>query len=358
MLETIFWFVLVLGLLVFVHELGHFILAKLWGITVEEFGIGYPPRLFKIAEIHGTEYTINLLPLGGFVRLAGEEDPSVPGSFASKSRLARATTLVAGSAMNLLLGIAIYTAIFTIGAPVPTPDKPGVGIYEVEPGSPADKAGLRVGDTILQIDDLKLGPGAVKDLKAYVDAHAGQPVRLIVERDGKVLEPIVLVPRVRVREDQGAMGVRIGEALARKSYPLFTSLGLAMREAVRVVILTFEVIGDVLRGLIPLGSAVAGPVGIAQATGEVARFGPIWLMNFTALLSVNLALINLLPFPALDGGRLIFVILEALRGGRRIDPRKERLVHVIGMAVLLSLMLFVSYLDLVRIFNGGSFLGQ
>ncbi len=358
MLHTIFWFAVVLGLLVFVHELGHFILAKLWGITVEEFGFGYPPRLFKIAEINGTEYTINLLPLGGFVRLAGEEDPSVPGSFASKSRLARATTLVAGSAMNALLGIAIYTMIFTIGAPVPAPDRPGVGIYEVEPGSPADQAGLRVGDTILQVDDLKLGPGAVNQLKAYVDAHAGQPVRLIVERNGKVLDPIVLVPRVHVRENQGAMGVRIGEALARKSYPLGTSLWLAVREAIRVVILTFGVLGDVLRGLVPLGSAVAGPVGIAQATGEVARFGPIWLMNFTALLSVNLALINLMPFPALDGGRLVFVILEALRGGRRIDPRKERLVHIIGMAVLLSLMLFVSYFDLVRIFSGGSFLGQ
>lgn len=358
MVTTAFWFIVVLGVLVFVHELGHFVLAKLWGITVEEFGFGYPPRLFKIAEVNGTAYTVNLLPLGGFVRLAGEEDPTVPGSFASKSRLARATTLMAGSGMNALLGIAIYTAIFTIGAPVPAPEKPGVGIYEVEAGSPAQEAGLRVGDTILKVDDLTLGPGAVEELKAYVDAHAGTPVRLVIERNGKVLDPITLVPRVNPGENRGAMGVRIGEALARQSYPLGQSIVLSLKEAGRMVLLTFVVLGEILRGAVPLGSAVAGPLGIAQATGEAARFGIMWLLNFTALLSVNLALVNMLPFPALDGGRLIFVVLEALRRGRRIDPKKERLVHVIGMAVLLSVMLFVSYLDLVRIVNGTSIFGQ
>ena len=356
MLTTVLWFIVVLGVLVFVHELGHFILAKRWGITVEEFGIGYPPRLFKIAEIDGTEYTINLLPLGGFVRLAGEEDPTVPGSFASKSRLARATTLIAGPAMNVFLAIGLYAAVFTIGAPVPVPDKPGVGIYEVETGSPADRAGLRTGDTILKVDDLTLGPGAVEELKAYVDANAGTPIRLIVERDGKVLEPITLVPRVNPGENRGAMGVRIGAALVHKSYPVWESILLGAQKTVRLVVLIMAVLGDILRGSAAL--EIAGPLGIAQATGEVARSGIIWLMDFTALLSVNLALINMLPFPALDGGRLIFVILEALRGGRRVDPRKERLVHIIGMAVLLSLMLFVSYFDLLRILSGRSILGQ
>lgn len=356
MLTTIGWFIVVLGVLVFVHEFGHFIVAKYWGITVEEFGFGYPPRLVKIAEINGTEYTINLLPLGGFVRLVGEEDPSLPGSFASKSRLARATTLAAGPAMNVVLAVALYAVISMVGAPTPMPDKAGVGVYEVQADSPADAAGLRAGDTILQVDDLVLGQDAIEELQAYIASHAGQVVQIVIERNGKALSPVSIEPRENPSGDEGAIGIRIGPALAKQSFPLPTAIVRGFQETGRIIVMMFTVLGDILRGTEEL--AVAGPVGIAQATGEIARSGPVWLMDFTALLSLNLALINMLPFPALDGGRLIFVILEALRGGRRIDPRKERLVHLIGMAVLLSLLAFISYFDLMRVFSGQPILGQ
>lgn len=355
-LTTIGWFIAVLGVLVFVHEFGHFIVAKLWGIAVEEFGIGYPPRLAKLAEIDGTKYTINALPLGGFVRLAGEEDPRLPGSFASQRRLARATTLVAGPAMNVVLAIVLYIVISMIGAPTPMPGSPGVGVYDVQAGSPAEAAGLRPGDTILKIGGVTLGPDAVDQLQAYVATRGGQPIQLIVLRGEQVLDPLTIVPRVNPGENQGALGIRIGPALVTKTYPLGDAIVYGFQETGRLGMLMLITLGEIIRGAEPL--EVAGPLGIAQATGEVARSGVVWLMDFTAMLSLNLALINLLPFPALDGGRLIFVFLEALRGGRRIDPRKERLVHVIGMAVLLSLLVFISYFDLMRIVSGQPILGQ
>lgn len=356
MLTTIGWFIVVLGVLVFVHEFGHFIVAKYWNITVEEFGIGYPPRLAKIAEIGGTKYTINALPLGGFVRLAGEEDPDIPGSFASKSRLARATTLVAGPAMNVVLAIGLYSAISLIGAPSPAADKAGVGIYEVQAGSPAAAAGLRPGDTVLKVDDITLDPADVKRLQAYVASHADQAIQFLVERNGQVLDPITIEPRVSAGDTGGTIGVRIGMAFERKTYAPGQAVVRGFQETGNLIVLMFDAIGEIIQGTEPL--AVAGPVGIAQATGEIARSGLVWLMDFTALLSLNLALINLLPFPALDGGRLIFVIIEALRGGRRIDPRKERLVHFVGMVLLLGLMAFISYFDLVRVLSGQPILGQ
>jgi regulator of sigma E protease len=356
MLTTIGWFVVVLGVLVFVHEFGHFILAKFWKITVEEFGIGYPPRLAKVAEIGGTKYTINALPLGGFVRLAGEEDPTIPGSFASQGQLARATTLIAGPAMNVVLTILLYTAISMIGAPTPMPDKSGVGVYDVQTRSPAEAAGLRAGDTVLKVDDITLGPDAVEELQTYIATHADQEIQLIVERNGTELAPITVISRINAGSGQGAIGISIGPALIIKTYSPGAAVVRGFQETGHTALLMLNAIANIIRGSESL--ELAGPLGIAQATGEVARSGLVWVMDFTALLSLNLALINLLPFPALDGGRLIFVILEALRGGRRIDPRKERLVHILGMLVLLSLMVFISYFDFMRILSGRPILGQ
>lgn len=343
-------FVLVLGVLVLVHELGHFVVAKLWHIRVEEFGFGYPPRVIRLAKIGDTEYTINLLPLGGFVRMAGEDDPTQPDSFASKRKLARASTLLAGSLMNAVLAAGLYATTFVMGVPTPV-DGPGAGIYYVEPGSPAAEAGLQVGDTILRIDDSVIAGS--NDVKAYVDAHAGTQVALTVRREGAVLaEPLLIVPRANPPEGQGAMGVRIGEALDKVRYPAWEAIPMGARQVVRVTFLILDRVSDMLSGLVK--PEVAGPIGIAQLTAEVSRSGLTDTLGWTALLSTHLFLINLLPFPALDGGRLLFVLIEALRRGRRVDPRKEGMVHFVGMMVLLSLMLLVSYFDLLRIIGGQS----
>jgi len=351
-MTNLFSFVVILGVLVFVHELGHFIVAKLWRIRVEEFGLGYPPRLVRLGKIGDTEYTINLLPLGGFVRLTGEDNPSHPDSFAGKSKLARSSTLLAGPLMNACLAVVLFAATFTLGVLTPV-DGPGAGIYSVEPGSPAEQAGLQVGDTILQIDDRPItGPD---DVRAYVDEHAGSQVSLIVRREGVILsEPVRLVPRVNPPEGHGRMGVGITGALSKVSYPVWQAIPMGVLELVRVTIMVLEVLPDALSEMLrgPGKPAVTGPIGIAQLTGEVSRFGPIAILRWTALLSANLFLINLFPFPALDGGRLIFILLEALRRGRRVDPRKEGLVHFVGMMVLISLMLMVSYFDLLRLIGG------
>ncbi len=347
-MTTIASFILVLGVLIFVHELGHFVAAKLWRIRVEEFGIGYPPRLIRLAKIGDTEYTINLLPLGGFVRMTGEDDPSRPDSFASKGKLARATTLLAGPLMNAALAAGLYAATYMLGVPMPV-DGPGAGIYAVESGSPAEMAGLRPGDTVLQIDDhIITGP---EDLREYVQAHKGAEISLIVRRDGQVLsEPIRVIPRVNPPEGQGAMGVVIGEALNKVSYPWWQAIPMGVGELVQFTLLIFDRIGAMLQGLIR--PEVAGPLGIAQLTAEVSRFGLVHSLRWTALLSTQLFLLNLVPFPALDGGRLLFVLVEAARRGRRLDPRKEGVVHFVGMMVLIGLMLLISYFDLLRLIGG------
>ncbi|MFQ6057368.1 MAG: RIP metalloprotease RseP [Anaerolineae bacterium] len=353
MVTTIVSFVFVLGILIFVHELGHFLVAKRVRIKVEEFGFGYPPRLFTIAKIGETEYTLNaLLPLGGFVRVVDDGDPNQPGSFASKGKLARASFLAAGPTMNMLLAVALFGAMFMAGVPRPA-EGVGAGIYWVEPGSPAAQAGLQVGDTVLQVDDFPIQDP--NDLKEYISDKVGQEISLTVRRRGKTLPtPLKLTPRVNPPEGQGAMGVQFGPPLETISYPWWQAIAMGFRHTLTLLATMLVGLVQILRGM--MVPEVAGPIGIAQITGEIAKSGLVNLMEFIAVLSVNLAIINLLPFPALDGGRLVFVILEALRGGRKIDPQKEKLVHIIGMAIILSLMLLISYFDLLRLFSGQSLL--
>ena len=349
MLDVIIPFLAVLGPLVFVHELGHFIVAKLGGIRIEEFGLGYPPRLLRLAKIGTTEYTLNLLPLGGFVRMVGEEDPSAPGSFASKSKKVRAATLIAGPAMNIILAGFLFAITLMAGAPTPV-EGPGAGIYGVMPGSPAAEAGLQVGDTIIKVNDhVVAGP---EDLKAYTSAHVGERVALTIRRNGEILpEPIYLTPRASPPPGEGPMGIMINYPLKIVSYPWYQALPMGFVQAFRLMGFMLGGLVDIVRGA--LAPEVAGPLGIAQLTAEVAQTGVIRLVELAAFLSVNLALINLLPFPALDGGRLLFVAIEAVRR-RRVDPAKEHLVHLIGLVVLISLIIVISYFDLVRWISGNS----
>ena len=345
---TIIAFLLVFSLLVFVHELGHFTVAKLTGIRVEEFGLGYPPRLLTIARRGDTEYTLNAIPFGGFVRMLGEEDPSHPDSFAAKSKSARAGALLAGPAMNMFLAIALFAAMFTIGVPAPI-EGAGAGIYWVEPDSPAARAGLQVGDTILQVDDIVLQE--TSDLGECVTRKAGEEITLIVRREGEVLPaPLRLTPRVNPPEGQGAIGVRYGPPLAKISYPWWQAIPLGFRHAFTLLGAMFMILVEMLRGV--MVPEVAGPIGIAQIIGESAKSGLVALMDRTAFLSIQLAIFNLLPFPGLDGGRLAFIALEALRGGKRVTPEKEGLIHLVGLAILIGLMLIVSYQDIARLLSG------
>ncbi len=348
MFLTILAFLAVFSLLVFAHELGHFLVAKWRGVKVEEFGFGYPPRLFTIMEIGGTELTVNIIPFGGFVRFPGENDPTVPDGLASQGWRVRGGVFIAGAVMNMVLAALLFGATALIGEPVPIT---GVEITEVASGSPAEAAGMKTGDLILELDGLEVTDSLA--LQRYTYERVGQEVSLLLEREGERLE-VTLTPRLQPPAGEGPMGIAmhtvvLGTKLVR--YEAWRAIPIGVSRTFRALgVIVLSVI-YMVRGLI--SPEVAGPIGIAQATGQVAQMGLPFLLQFTAFLSVNLALINLLPFPGLDGGRLAFVLLEALRGGRKVDPEKEGLVHLVGMFVLIGLVLVISYFDILRV-SGGS----
>ncbi|MGQ9683254.1 MAG: M50 family metallopeptidase [Anaerolineae bacterium] len=346
---TIIAFLAIFGIVVFVHELGHFVVAKLAGVRVDEFGFGYPPRLFRLFKRGDTVYTVNAIPIGGFVKVAGDDKPDDARSMARRSPWVRAAFLLAGPAMNLGLAALLFAVTFMLGVPAP-----GVGILEVEVDSPAARAGLQVGDVIVGVDGRRVVMPS--DLQALIEERLGREVALTVRRGGQELsEPLRLVPRAQHRPDQGAMGVRIGMPEERVSYPLFSALGLGLQQALFTVVAIIGGLVAMMRGAVP--ADLAGPIGIAQMTGQVARSGLPQLVEWTAFLSVNLFIINLLPIPALDGGRLVFVGLELLRGGRCVDPQKEGVVHFVGIVLLLALFLVISYFDVQRLARGVSILG-
>ncbi len=344
-MPTLVLFLLILGLLIFAHELGHFVVAKLFRVRVEEFGFGYPPRMLKLGTWQGTVLSLNWLPLGGFVRMS-EDDPTVEGGLASKSSVVRALVYVAGAGMNVVLAITLFAITFMIGSPAPT-EGPGVGIYAVVPGSPAAAAGLRPGDNIVSLkgEPVQNVEQAVKT----ISANLGQPIELVVQRNQKLLAPVTVVPRVDPPANQGALGVSLGPPLQWRSYPVWEAVPRGVRASYVSVLSMFSYIRAAIRKQVPF--EVSGPVGIYQATEQVAKAGLTQVLEFTAFLSINLFLVNLLPLPALDGGRLIFVLLEWVRGGRRVPPEKEGYVHFVGMALLIGLMVVVTYFDILRIFG-------
>jgi regulator of sigma E protease len=345
---TIIAFVIVLSILVLVHELGHFTVAKLTGIRVEEFGIGYPPRLLTVAKRGDTEYTINAIPFGGFVRMLGEEDPSHPESFAAKSKLTRASALLAGPFMNVVLAFLLFIGVGLIGFDMPTG---AVAIIGVAPGSPAAEADLQEGDTILSIDGLTVRN--TYELSRYTRERLDEEVTLSIKR-GESTMSISLMPREEPPANEGPMGVMIQTVdivgTDKLRYSLWEAIPMATRMIGDIVFAIFSGVAGMIQGVI--APDLRGPVGIAAVTGEVAKSGLVALMQFTAFFSIQLAIFNLIPFPALDGGRLAFIALEALRGGKRVAPEREGLIHLVGLIILIGLLLVVSYQDVVRLLSG------
>ncbi len=339
-------FIAVFGLVVLVHEAGHFLMARRAGIRVLEFGIGYPPRLKTLAVRDGVEYTLNALPLGGFTRMLGEEDPGEPGSFASKSARARISTLLAGPAMNFLLAAVIFSGfLLFVGRGVSTGQ---VQVQSVAPDSPALQAGLRTGDVIVQLAGHEIT--STVGLAQYTRAALGQEIEVAFLRDGERMS-VRLIPRVNPPQGQGAMGIVMAEIMRQVRYPIWQAIPLGLLEAWRMVVLVVLSLISVLRGAIPV-QEMAGPIGIAQASGEVARLGLLQLLEFTAGISVNLAFINVLPLPILDGGRALLVLVEKLRGGKRLAPQRQAYAQLMSLMLILSLVLVFSYFDVARILAG------
>ena len=337
-------------ILVVIHEFGHFATAKLFGVRVHEFGIGFPPKFLGIRKGE-TEYTLNLIPLGGFVKLAGENDPEEPRSLASKPALVRGIILSAGSFMNVVLAIAIFSVLFMVPNDVTVGD---VIIEEVNAGSPAEGAGLLAGDRVISADGHEVE--SINELAARISRNLGSDLSITVDRGGAT-KKVSLVPRWRPPEGEGAAGVFLrleNYSIETRSDPFWKAVPKGVGEVGTVLSLIWNSLTQWVRGDAPFPGS--GPVGIVSGTHEVVeQNGVLVLIPIAALLSVSLAIFNILPIPALDGGRLLFVVIESVRRGKRIPPEKEGLVHMIGFALLIAMVLAISYNDVLRIIRGESF---
>ncbi|MCL0091652.1 M50 family metallopeptidase [Dehalococcoidales bacterium] len=346
MLITILIGLVVLSVIIIVHELGHLITAKASRVRVDEFGLGFPPRLLSV-RWGETRYSLNAVPLGGFVKMAGEEDPKVPGSLASKSIGTRLLILSAGSVMNLLLPLLLFSVAFMV------PHNLEIGqvvVEEVASNSPAATAGIKPGDIIVSINDKPVRN--IGDLHRYIHLNLGKEVTIVTSRDGLKKEA-QLTPRERPPEGQGAIGVLVKTtdiAIVRQHYPFWQAIPMGVGEYMKALVLLKSGIISLIVGEVPADEVTL--VGVVQMTGEVAKVGISPLLEITALISLILGIGNLLPLPALDGGRIVFVLLEWVRRGRRVAPKTEGLIHLIGFALLMGLTLAIIGWDIIRMVRG------
>ncbi|HZX21343.1 MAG TPA: RIP metalloprotease RseP [Clostridia bacterium] len=332
-MATAFVAIIVFGLLVLIHELGHFTVAKLVDIKVHEFAIGMGPKLLQ-AKRGETAYSIRALPLGGYVRMEGADEESDDlRSFNNKPVLARIAVIFAGPFMNFILAMGLFSIIFYfVGTPT-------TRISEVMPQSPAQHIGMQGGDIIHSINGEKMGTW--QNIIDAIGNSGGKPIDITIIRNGNKIEKTVTPTR---DTDTNRITIGIITAMERSIISSIRN-GVVVIKAITADILAF------LRGLISrkpdVAGKVMGPVGIINLVGQVAKTGWLDILNLTAVLSVNLGLINLLPIPALDGSRIVFLFAEILRG-KPIDPEKEGMIHLIGFGILITLMLFITYKDILN----------
>ena len=339
----------VLSVLVFAHELGHFITAKASRVRVEEFGLGFPPRLLSIKRGE-TRYSLNAIPFGGFTKMAGEEDPEVPGSLASKGVGTRLLVLSAGSLMNFLLALLLFSITFMVPHDVVIGQ---VVVEEVAPDSPAAMAGIRTGDTILSVNEKPVNNN--NDLARYIQLNLGKEITILVQHSDATTEEIQVIPRWQPPEGQGAIGVVIktsNPTIVSQYYPFWRAIPMGAATFIGYLVSYKDGLVGIFTG--KAQASFLGPVGIAQLTGEVAKAGIHPLLEFAALISLILGIVNLFPIPALDGGRIVFALLEWVRRGKRVPPKIEGMIHLIGFALLMSAILIITYQDIIRIVSGES----
>jgi regulator of sigma E protease len=353
---------LILGLLMFtaiiaVHEFGHYLTARLLGMKVLEFAFGFPPRLFAIRHA-GIDYSINAIPFGGFVRILGQDDFTIhqagegdPGSFTSKPWWAQAIVLAAGVAMNMVLALFVLTIAFATGTTAATGD---VRVTEVIPDSPAQRAGIQVGDIVRAIDGRPITRSneLVSYVKKEARLHPDREVTLEIERGGRLLPPVKAVPRVDPPERQGPLGITLEEVQGTRTLSVPEAFNEAVSLSGQVVGQIAELPGQLLAPRASGGGpTVGGPIEILRVTGQVAQYGLPALLKLVGVLSVNLAVLNIVPFPGLDGGRLLFVLIGGIFR-RRISPQVEAAIHAVGFVLLLALLVVISIADIRRVVGG------
>ena len=354
-------FIIVLGVLVFVHEFGHFIFAKRAGMKVEEFGFGFPPRIWGIKKGE-TMYSINAIPFGGFVKILGEEGEQRdnPRSFSSKPAGPRLKVIIAGVTMNFFLAVVLLMVTNFFGLRIGLIDDKTafvardkqVQIIEVSKDSPADKAGLKLLDEVsgFKLNGLFKAVLSAEDVQTFIRENAGQPITIVIKRNKETLEKEI-VPRVNPPAGQGALGVSLA-LTGVVSYPWYEAVWRGVYDAVILTMNTVVGYFILFKTLLLKGKLIAdvsGPVGIATLTGQAARMGINYLMQFTAMISINLAVLNIIPFPALDGGRALLIIIEKFKGSP-VNKKAEQLVNAVGFALLIALMVYVTAKDITRFF--------
>lgn len=361
---SIIIFFLILSILVLIHELGHFLVAKKNRVYVEEFGFGLPPRLFGLKKGE-TIYSFNLLPFGGFVKLLGEEQEELKvkklpqnlknRTFIGKKPWQRALIIVAGVAANFLLGWLIISYLFTQGVPIPTNK---VIVEKVMVNSPADSAGLKSNDVIKSVK-VKAADSqpiiypltSTQDLIDLSKKYNDQEIRLTIQRNTEEYT-VPIIPRKNPPPGQGPLGIIITSFVVKK-YSWYQAPIFGLAESIKITVVTVK---ELIRTLFlfltgqKVEVEVAGPVGIAKITSTAVKFGNNAVLQLLGLLSLNLAVINILPFPALDGGRLSLIVYEAI-SKKKVDAKIEKRLNLIGFAILLSLIILVTINDIIKLFK-------
>ena len=356
MILTIFFVLLALSILILVHEFGHFWVAKKNGIWVEEFGLGLPPRLWGRRRGE-TLYSINLLPIGGFEKLHGEvtgDEASVPKrAFINKSKKVRFAVTSAGIIMNLIFAILAFATYYSFAGFPRVSDT--VKVVEVSPGSPAQIAGFLPDDVIKSVNSIQVHSN--DDFISLVEENKGQKIKIETQR-----ETITVTPRVEAPEGEGLLGVVITTPVETYFPPLWQRPFLGIYQGFKDALFLGKAIlvglggfaNDVSKGQLP--KEVLGPVGILAVMVYFLRVGVLPFINFLGLISVNLAVLNLIPFPPLDGSRLLFIGIEGILG-KKILPKFEAAVHTIGMIILILIMLFFTSREIPRLISEGSITG-
>ena len=358
-------FLIVLGTLVFVHELGHFLLAKKAGVKVEEFGFGYPPRALKIGKKWGTLFTLNWIPFGGFVKILGEnyeadEIGNVEGkSFTQVSKKWQAAILAAGVTFNIIFAWLLFSLGFMIGLPTSVENSfggvvknPVLTITELSPGSPAQKIGLKTGDKIINIfnnEGVDIGNLNAENVSNFINNSTGK-FSIKIDRGGQILS-FSPEPKAGLVEGRKIIGIGM-DMVGTLSLSLPKAFYEGGKTTLKISYLTVtglgNLVGEAFRGKANI-SEVSGPVGIIGLVGDASKLGFAYLITFMALISINLAVINLVPFPALDGGRILFVAIEGITK-KKINPKIAGTLNMVGFALLIVIMVIVTYRDILRLF--------
>lgn len=331
-------FIVGIAALILLHEFGHFIVARLLNVEVEEFGLGFPPRIVKLFEAGGTEYTLNWIPLGGFVRPKGENDPTVPGGLAAASPWVRLAVLFAGPGMNILVGVILGVMFFySLGDPVLNQ----VRVDQVMPDSPAALAGLQKGDLFVSINGQPVD--ATEKMQSLVGANNGQPITMVVVRNGQQ-QTITVTPKATTPDGRATIGVYLGHPRLPINFVTAVQRGAyAAYENMRgILVLPFRI----LQGQANSDETrLVGYKGMFEIYQQIQN--PLW---FFMAISISLGIINLFPIPALDGGRILLTLPEIFLR-RRIPPRYENVIHIVGFTLLLILIIYINVQDFINPLN-------